>query len=209
MNNSHQSSLMHCYNRHYFAAILLAISSLVILSCANPSQGSSNVASSVDSTTVEEDTMSREKAIALFTGYFAIVYKGGSTPTSVMTYEYFLKLDPVGSTCSWSDENIHNRLGYCGTYNQMPQAWVVTSFDLDDSFKFAIVGLKRVDEYQFYGDHIEPYTCTVRLELDAQNNLEMSLVEGEVGPGPLLGTFTGDHSLYDNVATFVRNARLE
>ncbi|MGN0223306.1 MAG: hypothetical protein ACI4AM_04685 [Muribaculaceae bacterium] len=92
----------------------------------------------------------------------------------------------------------------------MPELWVVTSFDLDDSLKFAIVGLERFDEYQYYEDIQEqPLTCKVRLELDAQNNLEMSLIEGEVGPGPLLGTFADDHRLYDNVATFIRDAKLE
>lgn len=136
----------------------------------------------------------REDALKLFCGEFAIVAPGSMKDG--ITWVYEMELDPVNSTCSDADAGIENSKGWCGTMMQMPEVWEVYSFSLHNSLKYAIVEMRRVDD--FYDG--ENKTCKLKLELDEFNNIKMSYLDGNDAPSPLYGGEDG----FTEIATFYR-----
>lgn len=150
---------------------------------------------SASSTSIEQ---SRKKALDKFSGKFSIVAPGAMK--GGITWAYDMELDPVNSSCQWVMEDlvdIRNSKGYCGTFIKMEEAWEVYRFSLHNDLTYAIVEMRRVDDF-YEGEN---QVCKVKLELDEFNNIKMSFIDGNAAPYPL---WNDDGTKYNRVATFYR-----
>ena len=99
-----------------------------------------------------------------------------------INHVYELVLDPLNSKAGIVEDgivNITNSKGYCGTMMQWPEYWEVTNFSLNKDGKEAIVQMIGGDNN----------ICDVRLVLDDYNNIVMSFIKGNEGPGILLDDY--------------------
>lgn len=141
---------------------------------------------------------SRKEALDKFSGKFSIVAPGAMK--GGITWAYDMELDPVNSSCQWVMEDlvdIRNSKGYCGTFIKMEEAWEVYRFSLHNDLTYAIVEMRRVDDF-YEGEN---QVCKVKLELDEFNNIKMSFIDGNAAPYPL---WNDDGTKYNRVATFYR-----
>ncbi len=141
----------------------------------------------------------RQRALQRFCGSFSVVNQG--TMESGINYGYELKLDPINSSCSWSEEgcfDISNEIGYYGTMMQWPDVWKFCNFSMSRDNNSAIAELRKVFPTSEDGRTV---TCTVLLELDDFDNISMSYVNGDDAPGILIDEYGG----YRGRPTFVRN----
>lgn len=142
--------------------------------------------------------VSRDDALKKFCGTFSIVSPGYSE--TGITHVYSMQLDPINSSCEWiEDDIIHisNSKGWCGTMMQGFEAWNIINFSLHNSFKYAIVDMRRVAS--MFSDGTTK-TCKLKLELDDYNNIVMTYISGNGAPGPLIQS----NGSYGN-AIFVRD----
>lgn len=96
-----------------------------------------------------------------------------------INYVYEMVLDPINSKVSIVEDgvvNITDSKGYCGTMMQWPEYWEIINFSLNNNGKEAIVQMIGGDNN----------VCDVKLTLDDYNNIVMSFVSGNEGPGVLL-----------------------
>lgn len=99
-----------------------------------------------------------------------------------INHVYELVLDPLNSKANIVEEgvvNITNSKGYCGTMMQWPEYWEVINFSLNNDGKEAIVQMIGGDNN----------ICDVKLVLDDYNNIVMSFVSGNEGPGILVDEY--------------------
>lgn len=99
---------------------------------------------------------------------------------------YELVLDPINSSASIVEDgivNIENSKGYCGTMMKWPEYWEVLDFSINKNGKDAIVEMHGGDNN----------ICEVKLELDDYNNIIMSFISGNEGPGVLLD-YSGNYT---------------
>ena len=145
---------------------------------------------------------SKEDAMSLFCGEFQVSWN------DVITFIWDLELDPVQSKASYQlkelyedADDIVNTKGWCGTFTNTPQYWIVTSFNLKNDHKSALVELMQVYDEPIFEDTSRPdhVMCTLLLELDEFNNIKMSFVNGNGAPWIL----AGDDG-YNHKVTFVR-----
>lgn len=146
---------------------------------------------------VEEPAKTREDVLNEFRGSYSTVSPGAMKEG--ISYVYTMELDPVYSSCQWVEDgivDITNSKGFCGTMMQMPEVWEIITFSLHNSLEYAIVTMKRVDEWYEGVNKV----CTLKLTLDEYNNIIMTYVDGNDAPGVLVDSFGG----FSDSATFYR-----
>lgn len=156
----------------------------IILNSANHPSDSldiyvSNVEDTVISNVVVKETDTRTK-LQRFCGSFT-----NTSPNAGyggINHVYELVLDPLNSKVSIVEDgivNIKNSKGYCGTMMQWPEYWEVINFSLNSDGKEAIVQMIGGDNN----------ICDTKLVLNEYNNLVMTFISGNEGPGILLDEY--------------------
>lgn len=148
------------------------------------------------------DAATRDQVLKQFCGSYSYVAPG-ATKTSI-TWVYNLQLDPVNSSCRWVEDGfvfIENAKGWCGTVMMGAEAWEVTSFQLHNSLKYAIVTMEQVDQIFLDGPAHKKHLCTLKLTLDSFSNIRMSFVKGNSAPAVLCDS----RGRYTKTAKFVRD----
>ena len=171
-----------------FIFVIFAILILGNLDTSNPDADSTD--STVSNAEVKEtDTRTKlQRFCGSFTNTAPNAGYGG------INYVYELVLDPLYSKASIVEDgvvNITDSKGYCGTMMQWPEYWEVTDFSLSKDGKEAVV--------QMIGGNNN--ICDVKLVLDDYNNIEMSFISGNEGPGILLD----ENGNYTRTVEFRRN----
>lgn len=193
----HKSSTVTFY---ISLVIILLITTFIIINNANlssPNEVStdSNISIdtvnhniSVDTVKVIDTRTKLQKFCGSFTNTTPNLGYGG------FNYVYELVLDPLNSKVSIIEDgivNITNSKGYCGTMMRWPEYWEVVNFSLNNNGKEAIV--------QMIGGNNN--ICDVKLVLDDYNNIEMSFISGNEGPGILYD----EYGTYTNKVVFRRD----
>lgn len=139
----------------------------------------SNVEDTISSNVVVKETDTRTKLLR-FCGSFT-----NTSPNAGyggINHVYELVLDPLNSKASIVEDgivNIKNSKGYCGTMIQWPEYWEVINFSLNNDGKEAIVQMIGGDNN----------ICDIKLALNEYNNLVMTFISGNEGPGILLDEY--------------------
>lgn len=150
----------------------------------------------------ESGALTKDDAMSLFCGEFQIAWN------DVITFIWDLELDPINSKASYKlkelyedADDIVNTKGWCGTFTNTPQYWIVTSFNLKKDHKSALVEMMQVYDESIFEDSSKPdhVMCSLLLELDEFNNIKMSFINGNGAPWILA---SGDGFKHD--VTFVR-----
>lgn len=175
-SKSHKTSSLK-YGILLLIIILIAVALFLNnFNSANPEVGSTvSIISNVK--VKEKDTRTKlQRFCGSFTNTSPNAGYGG------INHVYELVLDPLNSKANIVEEgvvNITNSKGYCGTMMQWPEYWEVINFSLNNDGKEAIVQMIGGDNN----------ICDVKLVLDDYNNIVMSFVSGNEGPGILVDEY--------------------
>ncbi len=187
-SKSHKTSYLK-YVISLLIIILIAVALILNTSnSANPEVESTvSIISNVE--VKEKDTRTKlQRFCGSFTNTSPNAGNGG------INHVYELVLDPLNSKANIVEEgvvNITNSKGYCGTMMQWPEYWEVINFSLNNDGKEAIVQMIGGDNN----------ICDVKLVLDDYNNIVMSFIKGNEGPGILLD----EHGKYAEEVEFRRD----
>lgn len=156
------------------AVVLMVLGAATLLDFGNGS--GANITGATEAKTQVGETDMRTK-LKKFCGSFT--YTIPNAGFGGINYVFELVLDPLNSSVNMVEEgivNITNSKGYYGTMMQWPEYWEVVGFNLNKNGDEAIVQMIGGDNN----------ICDVRLRLDDYNNIEMSFISGNEGPGILM-----------------------